>query len=81
MGNGYRRRNDYQSVFGIKVRWYLRNIVFKMYSNSLCNQLIGEVGCRFIIARHVFAYVIEIPGQGTHTDAADSNKINMLYLG
>jgi len=35
---------------------------------------------RFIITSYIFAYKFKIAGKGTHTDATDANKIDVMYL-
>jgi len=38
------------------------------------------LGRRFIITGHIFAYKFKIAGQGTHPYAANSYKIDIMYL-
>ena len=75
----YRRRVDYQGVLLV-----LRNqgrIVLVMDGDAFALQGLGQRARGAVISAHVAAAALVISCQGAHSDSADSNEVNVLWLG
>src|SRR5690606_32246657 len=75
-----RRRDHYQSFISRKRLWNQGDIIGKMNVKTGADQIVGERRGCFVVTRDVFANILKIPRQGTHSDASDSYKIHAIYL-